>query len=397
MKIQYIERSINVESTGGHSFSLDLIASKMANRGHNVSILTTESNKNNIPNDKPYTIERLDGGTRPKTAKNLYSHIKQADNNVDLFHIFQPAFHPIAGYYKKNGGDTPIVGRLNDYAMFCTNPHMMNGHCHQNCSIRDKYSHDAMAEYKKPLRIPEYSFRQFVTPKLIKYVDKLFAISPQIKEIYEANGVPKEKIEVIPNFYDPDFTVTTSVPHRNSTTNILYVGRLANEKGVDLLIESINKLYQIDSFNFSVDIIGKGPQRKKLEKMIYEMSLSDIVNMHGEVSHGKLPQYYAKSDLFVHPGRWPEPFGRTILEALQHNTPLIVSNIGAPPWIVGNAGRNFEPGNTDKLAEEIFHYMKNPNERHYAQSRCAEQLKKFHPDRIVPLLERQYELVSHKI
>jgi len=57
--------------------------------------------------------------------------------------------------------------------------------------------------------------------------------------------------------------------------------------------------------------------------------------------------------VFVHPGTLPEPFGLTVIEAMQHETVPVVSDCGAPPWIVGDAGLTFEWTDESDLADRL--------------------------------------------
>ncbi len=62
------------------------------------------------------------------------------------------------------------------------------------------------------------------------------------------------------------------------------------------------------------------------------------------------PDYYRLADVFVHPALWPEPFPRTLLEALAFDVPLIVSDRGASANVLGKAGTTFPAGDAARLA-----------------------------------------------
>ncbi len=141
--------------------------------------------------------------------------------------------------------------------------------------------------------------------------------------------------------------------------NILYVGALEEVKGVGILIRAFSNI----ACNFPearLILVGSGECIQKYKTFVKNTSLEDKVTFTGQVKNRvKLVDIYQNADLFVHPGIWPEPFGRTILEALSFSVPLSVSNIGAPPEIIGKAGLVFETANIADLTNKINLIMTN--------------------------------------
>lgn len=62
--------------------------------------------------------------------------------------------------------------------------------------------------------------------------------------------------------------------------------------------------------------------------------MSGQVALLGYVDHEQIKTLYAEADLFVHPGIWPEPFGRTILEAMQMGLAVVATNVGGPAEVI---------------------------------------------------------------
>ena len=108
-------------------------------------------------------------------------------------------------------------------------------------------------------------------------------------------------------------------------------------------------------------------------------------------------RYYAAADVFVHPGIWAEPFGRTILEAMQFQVPLVVSNIGAPPEIVGEAGLVFERGNVDDLVQKLEMVSRDKELRQRLSSNCPKVLQAYEQDKVLGrILEVYHQVVSEQ-
>jgi len=335
---------------GGSNRSLELLARRLARTGNDVSVVTLNPKKNALTGDHPFTVIEAEPGrlgTRLGTHEQVYRVLERYERETDVYHVFAPNLLPGAGLYCTRDPATPVVGRLNNYNMFCVNTNRMDGECYRNCSVRAKFAHQDAGVGKRLAKLPLYASRTYVEPRLLNGVDRLFAISPTVGTAYEHNGVDGDLIDVVPNFYNRTFATdagdaTGTAPAEKderqaegNETRILFVGRLTEIKGVDVLVEALARLQRDDVV---LDLVGDGDRRDALEAQVAEAGIGDHVTFHGWVAHENLPQYYDGADVFVHPGRLPEPFGRTLLEALQFDCPLVVSAVGAPPWVAGEAG-----------------------------------------------------------
>ena len=394
MDITFLAQKLNING-GGSNFSLDLMARSLASRGHNVKIATIESDQNMLPESHPYTvIERTEEfRTVLGQSRILKKVIADLQTDTDVFHLFNPNYMTGGGRYRKSGGEKPVICRLNQYTPFCTNLSRINNQCYKNCTVRKKFEHDTETTPKKIGKAPFYAFRTYLAPRLANKVDQFFAISPQVKEVYNEIGIKNERISIVPNFYNPDFTPNNYNGESvvASTPRFLYVGRLVEPKGIDILLEATAKIaQQQEKSNFIIDIVGTGPDRERLERLSFQRNVEEIVNFHGRVDHNVVGEYYERSSALVHPGRWPEPFGRTLLEALQYRCPLIVSDIGGPPWIAGEAGFIFPPEDVTELAETMQSIILNPDILENKKAACGEQLERFEPDTVISEIEEEY-------
>lgn len=266
----------------------------------------------------------------------------------------------------------------------------MTGECYKNCSLVDKIRHDDREPAQKVARAPQYAY-QHVAPRFMNHLDRLFALSPGVKQVYAYNYVNSDLIDVVPNFYDSTFTTQpkTECDIISDEFTILYVGRVRAAKGVDLLVDAAR---QLDMSNTTINIVGGGPLREELEAKTESHNLGVSIRFHGWIDQTHLPKYYEHSDVFVHPGRWPEPFGRTILEALQHDCPPIVSNIGASPWIIGEAGEKFKSEDLMTLTNEIKKVRTGSRLSSYT-NKCGSRIEKFAPKCIVPAIGKKYNSI----
>jgi glycosyltransferase involved in cell wall biosynthesis len=171
---------------------------------------------------------------------------------------------------------------------------------------------------------------------------------------------------------------------------IVYVGRLADEKGIGTLIEAARGL----TFPYSLEIFGDGSGRPALEALVASSGMASAVTFHGWQSQADIFDAFLASDLFVHPARWPEPAGRTVLEAMALGIPMVVSSVGGPPWIAGDAALTFSPGHADELRARIVQLHDDPSLASRLAQAGRERVKEFGLDHILQQLTELYREVQ---
>ncbi len=388
--ILVVARKLDSEG-GGSNKSLKLLLKGLSNKGHKIKLITVNSGENNIKqvyND----VEIEEQNIKRQRIRELKSvrDILADNEHFDIAHIFNPGLLPGAGLYRKTN-DMPVVGRLNHYTPFCTNPDKMTEDCFMNCGITQKFAHDECEKIKKVFKMPEYISRSNIVPLLINQLDSLFALSPTVKNVFEQNGF--ENIYVVPNQVDPSLKLDDEHSKLVREDNIiLFVGRLRKKKGVEYLIRAMEK---VDT-KCQLHIVGEGKERDRLSNIVEKKSIQDQIIFHGWVPNDQLPSIYRSADVFVHPGVWPEPFGRTVLEALQFDTPCIVSNVGGPPWIIDNAGLVFEPRNVQDLADQIELFFSDDDLRSNLTSKCNKRVAAFESEKVVDEIEEKYKEIIHE-
>jgi len=170
----------------------------------------------------------------------------------------------------------------------------------------------------------------------------------------------------------------------------LFVGRLIAAKGVDILIDALPMLER----PVHVHIAGDGPQRATLAAQVKALGLEARVTFHGWVANLDLWQLQNQTHVFVHPGTWPDPCPRAVLEAMAAGLPTIVSRVGGPPWMLADAGYSFEPGNAADLARTINAAFATYERTQDLASRARERAAEFDYRRVTPLLEQVYREVT---
>ena len=393
MKIAFIDTKLNLKTGGGSNQSLHLVASKLVDLGHQVMVITLSPTLNAYPENLPYRVisegmisNRLD----KKHRLALHRVLHRYENEVDIYHLWEPWLILDAAIYRRLGGKTPIVVYLNNYP-FCTNLSLMDHECYKRCGLMRRIQHRTENPVRKALLLPFRALEYSLEITMLNQVDAFTAISPAVAEIYSLRKIDQKKIFVIPPAIDYEYLrkLKQSHTYQLSSTgryDVLYVGRLCPEKGVDILIDAVSRL----EFPLSLHIVGDGPQRNGLEKLCKQLGLSDRVIFHGWVSYDEVVNFYLSSQLFVHPGRWPEPLGRAVLDAMALEVPVIAADSGGPPWALGDAGLTFRPGDSEDLADKIRAVHGNLSLAADLARRAEERVKHFDHKKTMPELLKVY-------
>ncbi|MFB6209689.1 MAG: glycosyltransferase family 4 protein [Candidatus Nanohaloarchaea archaeon] len=129
---------------------------------------------------------------------------------------------------------------------------------------------------------------------------------------------------------------------------ILFVGRHAEQKGVEHLIYGFNKLLREKDATLVVG--GEGHMKESLEKFVDILDIEDSVVFTGFIPREELGDYYREADVFVSPSI-EEPFGLTITEALESGTPVVATGSGVEE-IAGDSIFRIEP-DSDSIKQGV--------------------------------------------
>lgn len=131
-----------------------------------------------------------------------------------------------------------------------------------------------------------------------------------------------------------------------------YVGRLVEEKGLWTLLKAVECLPEV-----CLVIIGTGALRDAIQQWVASRHLTQRVQIIAAMPHQDIPRYLNAMDALVLPSRttahWKEQFGHVLIEAMACGVPVIGSDSGAIPEVIGDAGIIFPEGNVDALRDAI--------------------------------------------
>ena len=133
-----------------------------------------------------------------------------------------------------------------------------------------------------------------------RYCKKIICVSEYDRQLaLKYKIAPKEKLVTIYNGVEIQSTTNYQLPTiNNREPRIVFVGRLAEPKQPELLLEAFNELLDDVKKRAQVAIIGDGPKREKLEKIVKEKSLQNKVKLLGGLTREKVFEVLRKSDIF---------------------------------------------------------------------------------------------------
>ena len=148
----------------------------------------------------------------------------------------------------------------------------------------------------------------------------------------------------------------------------IFVGRLATEKRIDLLLELAR------TPGVALTIIGDGAQRKELESRFADTD----VYFTGYLIGDELAQAYASADVFVFPGEY-ETFGQVIQEAMASGLPSVVVNVGGAPEVIQDGFSGIAVDPMQAAFAEAIAYLRDKPDIRLAMSQSARSLAEQRP------------------
>ncbi|MDR3218556.1 MAG: glycosyltransferase family 4 protein [Dysgonamonadaceae bacterium] len=186
-------------------------------------------------------------------------------------------------------------------------------------------------------------------------------------------------IVVIPNplpFYPQ---VTSSLENKKT----IAVGRLAFEKGFDLLIEAWKAVYEKHP-DWKLTILGKGNQKEVLSQLILNKGLDSVIEIQAPVAD--IEHVYPAYSLLVFPSRYLDSFGMVIVEGMSFGLPPVAFDAPCGPKDIITDGVNgflVQTGDTATLSVKINQLIESVDLRTAMSKAARERAKDFEVDKIM--------------
>jgi glycosyltransferase involved in cell wall biosynthesis len=285
-----------------------------------------------------------------RTYRELIELIKKEKPDIAHFHNIWYLISPSAYYACKDAG-VPVVQTLHNFRIFCANGLLMrNGKVCEECIGKLPYRAILYGCYRNSrlFSIP-VAFTEGIHNLLGTWgniVDVYIALTEFGRRKFIEAGLPADKI-----FVKPNFLLNPPQPNYSHQNYACFIGRISEEKGVDIVLESFKLLKNLQ---FRLKIVGDGPLRNYYEKKVERENINGVEFL-GRKEHSECIEILRNAKFLIMPSICYETFAMTVIEAFACGKPVVASNLGALAELVqdGKTGLLFEPGNPKDLAEKI--------------------------------------------
>ncbi len=337
----------------------------LESQGHEVAFFSMEHPKNESTQWKKYFIQNIEYHDIPISFTEKLSLIgkilfnfeakKKLEKLLDDFHPDIAHIHNIyhqlspSLFWPLRKHDIPIAMTLHDYKLISPNyslfvrgkiwEHSSGFRCIVDRCVQDSVLKSIVCAVEKWLHALLGSYGK---------VDLFISPSQFLIEKFREFGF-KHEIVLLPNPL-PSRREATEKDIRERDT-LLFFGRLSPEKGVDLIIEALALLKQ----EKKLWLVGDGPDRKKLEKLVSDKNLTDRVIFFGALYGDDLERLKQRAEAVLLPSRWYENFPYVLIESLQAGCVVVASNSGGISERIhhGENGFLFKTGDVESLVETI--------------------------------------------
>jgi glycosyltransferase involved in cell wall biosynthesis len=166
-----------------------------------------------------------------------------------------------------------------------------------------------------------------------------------------------DRLRWMPNYID----VASIEPKAAPGGDVVYVGRLSEEKGVDVLVEAVAR-----SRSLRASVVGDGPARGSLERLTDELGVGDRVRFLGRLPAAGVLDALRAAAVAVVPSRWYENMPIAVLEAFAAGVPVVGTDLGGLPELIdaGRHGMLVPPDDPLALADALESFTADPERAH---------------------------------
>lgn len=225
---------------------------------------------------------------------------------------------------------------------------------------------------------PKQGLYNIFARTIFNTADKILCLSKKSSEEIRELGIEDKKIETFTYWIDlKKFTNHIEARKKFNWKEkfiVLFVGRLILEKGIDVLLKSVNSWDK----NIGLVFVGTGPMERQI---INEASDNPRIHFLGKIDQGNLPDIYSSADVLIVPSTSEEGFGRVIMESLSCSLPVIASNKGGIPEAMDESVGRLIEINPESIKNSVEYFFKYPlrlanlskNTRKFAERRYSEK------------------------
>ena len=219
--------------------------------------------------------------------------------------------------------------------------------------------------------------------------DHVVAVSQLTKNIcVRKYGIPPEKVTVLHNAVLDASIIKSSFQKKVPEKIVTFLGRITYQKGPEYFVEAAKKVIERDP-NVRFVMAGSGDLLNKMVDRVAELRMGTKFHFTGFLKGDDVDHMYAISDVYVMPSV-SEPFGIAPLEAVRHNTPVIISKQSGVAEVLNNAIK-IDFWDVDAMADAIFGLLHYQSIARMFTELGADELKKLKWEHVAAKLVTVYE------
>lgn len=396
MRILHLIHQYLPEKVGGTELYTQTLARHQVAQGHSVALFTpttSPTSDNRLPiTDNDLRIYRIPVGERSATAvlRSNFHHpaLTRAFAQVliqekpDVVHGQHLMGLPFGLARQIHRADIPMVITLHDYWYVCANAQLLTNYDETVCQGPNYWLNCARCALARvghgqayplmPVIAPLFAWRHGRAQSILQHANALIAPTQFTAGIYRQLATLAGNIHVIPHGLDLPATMPPKTAHDG--LHIAYIGGIAPQKGLHILIEAFNQLTAPHSpLTAHRPLLTENPHLTLYGDLTafpdYAAHLQQQANHPGITFAGRLPHTQlwaalADIDLIVVPTLWYETASLIVQEAFAAGVPVVASDIGVLPERIhaGVDGLLFPPGDANALTGILRRLQEQPTE-----------------------------------
>ncbi|MCL4262170.1 MAG: glycosyltransferase family 4 protein [Anaerolineae bacterium] len=305
-----------------------------------------------------------------------------AQEKPDVVHVQHLMGLPFGLVQQIRRAGIPLVITLHDYWYVCANAQLLTNYDETVCQGPNYWLNCARCALARvghpnallavPLVAPLFAWRHGRTQSILRHANALIAPTQFTADIYRQLAALSDPIHVIPHGLELPTAMPAKTPHDG--LHVAYIGGIAPQKGVHILIEAVNQLTtnqppltahrSLLTENLRLTVYGDLTAFPDYAAQLQQQAAHPGITFAGRLPHAQLWETLADIDLVVVPTLWYETASLIVQEAFAAGVPVVASDIGVLPERIhaGVDGLLFPPRDAAALADILRRLQEQPAE-----------------------------------